>query len=472
MSLNLLDLLKGQIGSQVIKQASGFLGESESKTQSAMDSILPSLLGGLMSNASSKSGAGAIFDMLGSGGHDGSVFSNLSGLMGGGDATTNMVKSGGGILSSLFGDKVGGLVSLISKVSGIGNSSSSSLLSMAAPLVLGMLGKQKKSMGLDAGGLASLLMGQKNHIKDFLPAGFGDALGIGSLDNVVGSAEKEWGGALTSVTDLGKKVVGTTSETVSKAAGATVNTGKKVVSGAADVATDAANTGGSILRWLLPLLLLLAVGAWLLSKAGCDNSAIDKVNSTTSGVIDKTAGAAGSVAGAAGDVVGGVAGAAGDVAKGAADLAKEGIGKVTLAGGEAIDFVKGSFGEKFASYVVGSDKSVGKVFTFDNVTFQTGSATLAATSNGELDNLTKVLKAYPNVHIRLEGHTDNTGNAANNLKLSQSRADAVKQYLMNKGIAGARLTSKGFGSTKPVAKNDTDAGRQQNRRTDAVITKK
>jgi len=481
MSLNLLDLLKGQIGSQVIKQASSFLGESESATSSAMGGILPSLLGGLMSNASSKSGAGALLDMLGSGGYDGSILTKLPGLLAGGDATSGFVKQGSGLMDSLFGDKVGGLVSMISGLSGLKSGSSSSLLSMAAPLVMGMLGKQKSTLGINSpSGLASLLMGQKDYIKDSLPAGFSDAMGIsGGLDSITRSAEKEYGSLLSPVSGLGKKVVGKTTENVSRAAGATVGAGTKVVSGAADVATDAAATGGSILKWLIPLLLALAVGAWALSKLGCSNSAIDGVNNTTQSTINKTTDVAGAAAGAAGSVVdktAGAVGAAGDAVAGAADAAgdavADGLSKIKLAGGKTMDFVKGSFGEKFTSYVVSSDKSVGKVFTFNNVNFATGKSALASMPNKELDNLAEVLKAYPNVHIRLEGHTDNKGNANNNLKLSQARAETVKGYLLNKGIEANRLAAKGFGASKPVAKNDTEEGRAKNRRTDAVITKK
>ncbi len=465
MSLNLLDLLKGQIGSQVIKQASGFLGESESSTQSAMDGILPSLLGGLMSNASSKSGAGALFDLLGSGGHDGGIMSKLPGLLAGGDATSGFVKQGGGLLDSLFGNKVGGLVSMISSLSGLKSGSASSLLSMAAPIVMGMLGKQKSALGINnASGLASLLMSQKDHIKDALPAGFSNAMGIGSLDSITGAAQKEFGSLLAPISNVGKK----TTETVSRAAGATVGTGKKVVAGAADVATDAAATGGSLLKWLLPLLAALLIGGYLLSKLGCSNPAGDmanKVTKTTTGVggavVDKTAGAAGAVVDKTKDAVA----AGGDAVAG-------GLNKIKLAGGKTIDFVKGSFGDKFASYVVGSDKSVGKVFTFDNVNFATGSANLAQNPNPELDNLAAVLAAYPSVHVRLEGHTDSKGNAGSNLRLSQQRADAVKAYLLNKGVKADRLASKGFGHTKPVAKNDTEEGRAKNRRTDAVVTKK
>jgi outer membrane protein OmpA-like peptidoglycan-associated protein len=74
------------------------------------------------------------------------------------------------------------------------------------------------------------------------------------------------------------------------------------------------------------------------------------------------------------------------------------------------------------------------------------------------------------VKIRIEGHTDNVGRSEDNMALSNDRAFTVMDYLQTKGIAGPRLTFKGYGQTKPLASNDTPEGRAQNRRTEFVIT--
>jgi outer membrane protein OmpA-like peptidoglycan-associated protein len=82
-----------------------------------------------------------------------------------------------------------------------------------------------------------------------------------------------------------------------------------------------------------------------------------------------------------------------------------------------------------------------------------------------LDEVVRLLKANPEIKlVSVEGHTDNQGGAEYNQKLSESRADAVKRYLVAKGIEPSRLTSKGFGSTQPLMSNDTEEGRQRNRR--------
>ena len=85
-----------------------------------------------------------------------------------------------------------------------------------------------------------------------------------------------------------------------------------------------------------------------------------------------------------------------------------------------------------------------------------------------LDQLLGALKANPTWKISIEGHTDSTGNAAHNLDLSQRRAASVKTALVAAGIAADRMTTAGFGQTKPVAPNDSAIGRAQNRRVEVV----
>ena len=87
----------------------------------------------------------------------------------------------------------------------------------------------------------------------------------------------------------------------------------------------------------------------------------------------------------------------------------------------------------------------------------------------EIGNLAAVMKKYPDLKIVLEGHTDSIGGAQYNQKLSERRANAVKKYLVDKfGIEVSRLTTKGYGLTRPVASNATKDGRQKNRRVDAA----
>lgn len=110
-----------------------------------------------------------------------------------------------------------------------------------------------------------------------------------------------------------------------------------------------------------------------------------------------------------------------------------------------------------------------KAIILKNVFFDSGSAVLKRASYTELDKLQQLLTDNPSLKIRLHGHTDNIGAEADNLTLSQNRAKAVYDYLVNKGISKDRLSYQGFGETQPIATNDTEAGRQENRRTEFVV---
>ncbi len=114
----------------------------------------------------------------------------------------------------------------------------------------------------------------------------------------------------------------------------------------------------------------------------------------------------------------------------------------------------------------------GRSVRLNNVFFDTGKSILRDESAPELDRMVVVMNENPKLAVELGGHTDNTGSNEINAKLSQDRADAVREYLISKGIEPDRIASKGYGESKPVAPNDTDAGRQKNRRVEFVITKK
>jgi outer membrane protein OmpA-like peptidoglycan-associated protein len=103
-------------------------------------------------------------------------------------------------------------------------------------------------------------------------------------------------------------------------------------------------------------------------------------------------------------------------------------------------------------------------FDFDRLLFDTNSATLQPASQEQLSNVAAILKAYPQVKVRIGGYTDNTGDPATNVQLSQQRADSVMGALTQLGIDPSRMSAKGYGQENPVADNSTDAGRQQNRR--------
>ncbi|HSC37928.1 MAG TPA: OmpA family protein, partial [Chitinophagaceae bacterium] len=104
-----------------------------------------------------------------------------------------------------------------------------------------------------------------------------------------------------------------------------------------------------------------------------------------------------------------------------------------------------------------------------NIFFDVNKYELKPESQVELDNVVKLMKENPTLKIQINGHTDNVGKAADNLALSTNRAKAVVLYITSKGIEAPRLYSQGFGATQPVADNNSEEGRAQNRRTELKV---
>lgn len=111
----------------------------------------------------------------------------------------------------------------------------------------------------------------------------------------------------------------------------------------------------------------------------------------------------------------------------------------------------------------------GIVITLGDVLFATGRSELSGGAASGLSKLVGFLNEYPDRKVAIEGHTDSVGSESSNASLSQRRADAVRGFLANQGIASARMRTSGMGEGLPVASNDTATGRQQNRRVEVII---
>jgi outer membrane protein OmpA-like peptidoglycan-associated protein len=119
--------------------------------------------------------------------------------------------------------------------------------------------------------------------------------------------------------------------------------------------------------------------------------------------------------------------------------------------------------------LVVDDFKTDTIYVLHQIFFRVNSASLLEVSQEQIDELVIFLRHHPNLNLTIIGHTDSTGSSAYNLSLSQSRADAVKQQLVQLGIASERIVSKGFGSEQPIADNSTESGRSLNRRVEVVF---
>ena len=413
MSVNILDLAKTYITGPNVEKLAGLLGENSSGVQSALGGILPSILGGIMQKASTTTGAGQILDLAREN-NDNGILDGLSSILGNSSQSTDLFSLGAKILPTLFGNKTNDIAEAVSSQSGIKTSSATSLLGFAAPFLLSLLGNQVKSSGMGLSGLTSLLMGQKDSVLAALPRGLGNVLNFADLGDFKGS-------------EAPRRETYTPPVVEEKESGSP--------------------------KWLMWVLLALIAAAliWAMKTCKKDDSAI--VNNTEA-TLD-SAGAAVS------DMV--------DSTQSKIGAGLDALGtffKRKLPNGIELDIPEFGIENKLVTFIEDSKLAVDKTtwFNFDRINFETGSAKLSSESLVQTKNIAEILKAYPKVNLKIGGYTDNTGDAALNLKLSQDRANSVKAAIVSEGIDASRLDAEGYGKEHPVASNDTEEGRAQNRR--------
>ncbi len=263
MSTNLLDLAGSALGSGAFGKIAGMLGESEQKTKSAYELAGSAILGGLIKKMSNPQGAKDVYEEVSR--FDSGALANITQVLTGGGSEENtsaMSSLGSKLISGLLGSNQDSTIGMIAKLAGIGEGSSKSLLTMLAPLLLGMLSKQVKSGGLDLSGLTKLIMGQKEQVAKALPADFSRQLGIANLLDQGSQAVRE-GARQTRV-----------------------------------AAEETASAGAGLLKVLVPLAIVAGLGflIWKMTSS----KAVDQVAQTTaevaSSAADATRDAASSVA--------------------------------------------------------------------------------------------------------------------------------------------------------------------------------
>jgi outer membrane protein OmpA-like peptidoglycan-associated protein len=172
---SLMDAVKGYLTPDAVRSASALVGESESSTRQTLFSAVPSVLSGLTSMVGSREGINNFGGLIRDGGF-GSAIDNVGSLFSGGSTTSNMLGAGQQLLGKIFPGKTGAITDLLSRSSGVSSSSAGTLLSLAAPLVMGVLGKRAAAQGLDSSGLASALVNEKSDIAAATPSGLSQLL--------------------------------------------------------------------------------------------------------------------------------------------------------------------------------------------------------------------------------------------------------------------------------------------------------
>jgi outer membrane protein OmpA-like peptidoglycan-associated protein len=387
---SLLDTLTGLVGQDSVAHEAERLQEPPSNVARAFQSSFPSILTGLLAKSGEPGLMRSIFSML--------TGPSTAPLPNDTLPSLGATPAGGSFLASIFGSRMAGVEKSIADASGVRPSSAGSILSLAAPLVMSVLGQNIQRSGLSMYGLIDWLSGQRRAITAAAPAALAPALGLNSLANV----------------------------------------GSNI--------TTAAHTAAAVAqprRWL-PVALLalagLALFGWLRSR----HEPVTTI--------------AGRVPTLASDTATNLGAWTVRMLPGHVEL------RVPASGVESrvIAFIQDT----------GKQPDTTSWFDFDRLRFDTNAATLRPESQEQLRNVADILKAYPNVKVKVGGYTDNSGDAAANQQLSEERADTVRRQLVEMGIAPDRVVAQGYGAEHPVADNSTEAGRAANRRISMLVVSK
>lgn len=394
MATNLLDSVKGLFTNDLVGRASAALGESEGSLQKALSGAIPSILAGVLNRAGD--GGNSVFDLARQA-SDSGVLDNLADLMGGkrGNNLGNLM----GMAGIIFGDKQNNVARLLSGFSGIKESSSNSLLILAAPVVLGVLGKHAKDNDMDSSGFLSFLNLQKSSILSGLPPGLNlaGALGLYSLSDIGGKLSNLLSGSAD------KEFTRQTKEPVKKTA-----------------------------TWLWPVAAGLAIIllATYIINSGSARKIADKIQAQN--LIPPKASAS--------DITAPI----------------KQFFKVQLPNGSTLDAYKGGVEDKLVSCLSNPSCTAGNDnwFDFDALNFEMGSSTITEESQKQISNIASIMNAYPSAKIKIGGYTDLKGHPSTNKRISQERAEAVAMALRASGVKSSQIAGvEGYGSefaTVPV----------------------
>ena len=409
MADNLLEMAVRHLGSSGLSTLGKALGLSEGQAEPAFKTGTASVLAGMLNKAGTESGLGAMLNMATE--STGMDLSNPSEIFTDPDKMVSLQQTGGSLLDGILGSRRDGVVNVLASSLGLDGTKSGSLLRIAAPVVMSLVGKLVKSKGLNMEGLAALLLGQKSHLRGNLPDGLLKALDAESLDEL---AERT--------------VVETTPREAPHAA----------------QATPVAKRSG-MGKWLWPLLIALGV-LWALNMCAKKEKIDDGVNGS---VIEQD------------EVI---------VEETPADpLGATPVKPETPDTATAAPDTSGDFGQEFRDYLANAQRDPNREFAL-HIEFPTDGSMPNAASLPDVQALINILQENPGLKIALEGHTDSDGDAGANQKLSEARAQAVKKMLTDAGIAEDRVTAEGLGPAGAVADNSTEEGKQKNRRIAVKVT--
>lgn len=511
MDFNLVEVTRAHFDPEAIQRLADGLGEDRGAVERGLDAAIPEVAGGIVQRGESEEGARKLCSALMVGAFDGALLERMRGMLDGGSGTRQLAERGKGLLVNLFGSEQQALGEQLASFSGLKQDAAAQLLQLTAAMAMGTLGRHREQQDLDAKGLQQLLGTQSDpagtvtpvqvghHAKPGEAAKSSDGRGAESSGSTLNPHEKAGIERQRQGLDEKRDVLAEKRYELAKERDELAQKREELThdhaktarekggAPASEVSGSSAPTPGvtppevpptpaphrriqpvrtrdkaiNPTRWVLPAVLavVLIVG-WSMLRNGRDARDADEIVSETSGQRQGrgTEGPREPGAPPRGAPMGSIELPNGGVLRAPEDsglflfataLAQGQKGSATGGSGEAADAQR---------------------FAFIELSFEGDDSALTEDGRSVVGQIAKVMAAYPDAKIRVEGHTAGTG-APTNRELSQKRADAVKASLVEQGVKATRIEARGHGDSDPMATSDTAAGRRANSRTDIILVR-
>lgn len=428
--------VREHFGAGVVERLSRGLQETPSAISRGLDVAIPRVVAGVVTQGETESGARALFDSLGEGRFDAVQLGQMAGMLDGGAASTQLSERGQSLFPVVLGARQQEIIGEVASSAELRPASARSLLGLIAPLALGELGKRIHEGNLDVEGVRRLLaeVGQPDPASPgvhAIDAGAGPSLGTRRVVGEPGTAAGEVPPHRPDVAAPPQRLQPRRIEPV--------EVRRQLPLG----------------RWLLPaaLALLLVLG-WSLMRNGTPRQEV-----APSGPVASAPPAPAEE-------------------RGADEGTAEGTSSLVLPDGTPLNAPPDSALAQLAQTLESSQTGTGgsgmpvgldtQRFSFEELSFNPNSARLDPEARATVAELARLLEAYPDVRIRMEGHAS-AEVEEDPLALSQARADAVRDALETQGIQGSRIESVGHGASDPIAQGGDEEGRRKNARTDIIL---
>jgi len=415
MANNIVELVSQQLSPSVIGRLATVIGEPPAATARASSLAAPVILAGIAQRASTESGAAKLMSEIRAGGYDDESSQSPLDALEDPSSHQQLTEAGRSVLSSTFESRHASVLGSLADSAGVKKGALAILMSVLAPVIMRTIGKQVRDRNLDAKGLQTYLGGQRSAIASVLPAPLAKML---DTEHIAPPAYHR---------PVGEGLFGA---------------GRREIGGVVEQQR----------RPLWPFLaaLLVALALFSMARSGRRAPAITPTPAPE------------------------------PAAKEVPTIAPpppmaptvEMPSEPAIGGGPREDLGNPSSGgvQALALYLASGGASGQKNdFVLEGVTFRTGSATLSKEGTEKVSELAALMKGHPGAKIKVVGHTDNAGNPEANRVLSEDRATAVRDELTRQGITPDRIETAGAGSDDPVAKNDSSANMEKNRRIDVIV---